>query len=652
MKNLLRTCFMVITLLALTACTHNIDFNNSKETLEFSFRAGGELAGAKLKVSLERKGQVTSQEQIIKESDKSVNFSFGEMESGEDINIKAVLIMGNVELYRGSKAVTIQAGENKVNLELELASVNLTLSPGNIKLSDYDLKDAFFRVTVNGQKIVAVPIENGVKDVRVKIGYREIGSPINVTGQIYKMVDGKEVIIYNVETSHVVTKDDKDVIIDMNQINAFLKIYPADFTFSNGKFFVSINGGNERYVTINPDSPVSMDAGVFSVGDEITIDGRIENDLSEICYLSSQKYVVAEGDSIAHLSMTPFHGAFIWKTNKGYNKSDFVFDITKKNSLENYDLLSGTTIDNNNGLTDFAFDNDGNVWTLYSRNDSSLAYHVSCRLTGGISASCELNESVITAFHNGMLAVGDLSDGSGMTFVLLTKGVDNTINSQPINNTGYTYNGDLEMVSISSITASGNNVYLAATVVTDTDTKLRLIKFVYDEADNTLKFVSSKDITYADTNIPSITATDMELAGDDLFILVLDDSKNKKQGDINDSNVSRGGLLRVNPSTLDFVSKLGVAPEHYCRNDEDAQKYFVGPRKFVAIKPKKLVIADGGCISDTDDVYISDINLRKRIITVDIEKFAFDKIESLGTDMLEGGISLNVSGAYDLQLSM
>lgn len=74
----------------------------------------------------------------------------------------------------------------------------------------------------------------------------------------------------------------------------------------------------------------------------------------------------------------------------------------------------------------------------------------------------------------------------------------------------------------------------------------------------------------------------------------------------------------------------------------ETQKAFFGPKRFIAIKPKKLVIADNGtfCYKDTDDeYYYKAIN---RIVTVDLESFAISSTQKVSinfTSRLSSGIS-------------
>lgn len=70
-----------------------------------------------------------------------------------------------------------------------------------------------------------------------------------------------------------------------------------------------------------------------------------------------------------------------------------------------------------------------------------------------------------------------------------------------------------------------------------------------------------------------------------------------------------------------------LLPKIYAPTGETASKYFYGPSKFIAVKPKKLVIADEGYAFYTDkDAYcFKNVN---RIVEIDLETFAFTAVNT------------------------
>ena len=64
-----------------------------------------------------------------------------------------------------------------------------------------------------------------------------------------------------------------------------------------------------------------------------------------------------------------------------------------------------------------------------------------------------------------------------------------------------------------------------------------------------------------------------------------------------------------------------------------AEDGFYGPVKFVAVKPKKLVIADDGLAFYTDDDDVLRYKNVSRVVTVDLESFAIDPTETTETSV-------------------
>lgn len=85
----------------------------------------------------------------------------------------------------------------------------------------------------------------------------------------------------------------------------------------------------------------------------------------------------------------------------------------------------------------------------------------------------------------------------------------------------------------------------------------------------------------------------------------------------------------------------------------EGEKSFYGPTRFIAVKPKKLVIADEGLTFYTDDELLRYKNVN-RVVYVDLENFAVEKIVTLDssvglseneTSVLTSDSSISVSGS-------
>ena len=87
----------------------------------------------------------------------------------------------------------------------------------------------------------------------------------------------------------------------------------------------------------------------------------------------------------------------------------------------------------------------------------------------------------------------------------------------------------------------------------------------------------------------------------------------------------------------------------------EGEKSFYGPTRFIAVKPKKLVIADEGLTFYTDDELLRYKNVN-RVVYVDLENFAVEKIVTLDpsvglseneTSVLTSDSSISVSKSLD-----
>lgn len=84
-------------------------------------------------------------------------------------------------------------------------------------------------------------------------------------------------------------------------------------------------------------------------------------------------------------------------------------------------------------------------------------------------------------------------------------------------------------------------------------------------------------------------------------------------------------------------SDLGEnTPQLYTVSAENEESAFCGPQKFVALKPKKLLIADDGVVFYTDSIGAYKFRNKNRVVTVDLESFAIESVAEaavpFGTD--------------------
>ena len=109
----------------------------------------------------------------------------------------------------------------------------------------------------------------------------------------------------------------------------------------------------------------------------------------------------------------------------------------------------------------------------------------------------------------------------------------------------------------------------------------------------------------------------------------------------NVAGYSVGAVVKINAETLAIEKsfdrdgylglltsprQIGNVPQCYAPTAENEGTYFYGPMGFVAVMPKKLVIADSGYAMSAADDGTGNVKLSKksRIVTIDLETEAFE----------------------------
>ena len=114
---------------------------------------------------------------------------------------------------------------------------------------------------------------------------------------------------------------------------------------------------------------------------------------------------------------------------------------------------------------------------------------------------------------------------------------------------------------------------------------------------------------------------------------------------LSSTGISRGAVIEIDPETDAFSRKLGwydnptrkIISKNsnervpvYSPETTDSTQYFYGPQRFVALKPKRLVILDSGaCIYVDNDVGTATEKLVNRIVEVNLESFCIEKVDPI-----------------------
>ena len=99
-------------------------------------------------------------------------------------------------------------------------------------------------------------------------------------------------------------------------------------------------------------------------------------------------------------------------------------------------------------------------------------------------------------------------------------------------------------------------------------------------------------------------------------------------------------------STVSSGSSDHPYPKLIVPNGSQIDRAFYGPKKFIAVKPKKLVIADEGYAFYTDSNGVYNFKNVNRVVTVDLESFAISSTENVSVSFEKDSTSDLVSSGY------
>ncbi|HAE23319.1 MAG TPA: hypothetical protein DCG47_13515, partial [Spirochaetaceae bacterium] len=154
-------------------------------------------------------------------------------------------------------------------------------------------------------------------------------------------------------------------------------------------------------------------------------------------------------------------------------------------------------------------------------------------------------------------------------------------------------------IEFQGLAVDGNgNIYVSSVI----DNISGLLKFSITTPEN-YRFTSKQEL-----GIANLTIKDLAVKDDQLYILA---SENGWSG----STVHHGKLIEVRLDDLSVSRVLGASSGTY---PENPTTQFYGPQRFLAIAPRKLIIADEGLLVDNVDI--------DRVIQVDIPSWTIEMI--------------------------
>ena len=337
------------------------------------------------------------------------------------------------------------------------------------------------------------------------------------------------------------------------------------------------------------------------------------------------------------------------------------------NSLEEVGKNTESLIDfTSEEITDYCFDNAGNLYFIYGWVPHKLAYDFDTNsyesviideygpfyyeeytrsiaydqaqnalylLTGEPTAE----DTNLVKFSNPagtIYKTSEVSQAGSTTFSLPPEGVEN--NSQ-------------------SWTAHNGKIYVAYVRQDENGSSYNLVlqeyEYVEDSSNNTWTWTSEKDIIYPIIYPINVNNTNLNFTTDIMYqdgsLYVIFRCYNTYWSNGDDKNYSTGGILKYDISSQNFDGDFkGFATEssfdsiyenkditinYFAPTLENETQVFYGPTKFVAIMPKKLVFLDQG--ADVKDKEAGSLSTKSRIVEYDLLTNTFSSKEFPGKNL-------------------
>ena len=372
-------------------------------------------------------------------------------------------------------------------------------------------------------------------------------------------------------------------------------------------------------------------------------------------------YFEATGNPINQIK-TPI----VYSSFDSDSSSDYPYLYNFANSLNEVGENAKTLFDPSSEITDYCFDNAGNLYYIRDEYAYKLPYDFDTN---------SYESSIIDEYEPFYIEEYTQSiayDQAQNTLYLLTcepeVGDSNLVKFSNPAGTIYKESGypeSPESLSLAiegaeqnsqSWTAHNGKIYVASVrhIEDETSSSYNLVlqeyKYVEDSSNNTWTWTSGAEKIYPinvnNTNLDF--TTDIMYQDGSLYVIFrcYNTRWNKS------TNYSTGGILKYDISSQTFDGEIkGLATENskiinatsehnisfYApTSGETENEYFYGPTKFVAIMPKKLVFLDQGASIDDYDYDIDNsqkIPSKSRIVEYDLTSNSFSSTEITGTDL-------------------
>lgn len=349
------------------------------------------------------------------------------------------------------------------------------------------------------------------------------------------------------------------------------------------------------------------------------------------------------------------------------SSSDYPYLYNFANSLEEVGKNTEPLFNlESEDITDYCFDNAGNLYFIYYGGAYKLAYDFDTNSYESVIIDDYLpfynvEDTQSIAYDQAQNALYLLTgeptagDTNLVKFQNPAGTIYKTSKVSQAGSTNFSLQTDGIVPNSQSLTAHNGKIYVAYVRQDENGGSYNLVlqeyKYVEDSSNNSWEWTSEADIIYP----IDVKNTDLNFTTDIMFqdgsLYVIFRCYNTEWN--TSSNYSTGGILKYDISSPNFDHNFeikGLATEnsktinspskpsirfYTPTSGETENKYFYGPTKFVAIMPKKLVFLDQGASID-DYVYTSNNNkipTKTRIVEYDLTSNSFSSKEITSSDL-------------------
>ncbi|HAC31907.1 MAG TPA: hypothetical protein DCF70_04710 [Treponema sp.] len=375
------------------------------------------------------------------------------------------------------------------------------------------------------------------------------------------------------------------------------------------------------------------------------------------------------GSAVFEFVLTAAQSPIVLYNNQAYDTDDgseltlglAAFDKITKDQTIGTPLLEGA-------IRDFCFDGNCNLYVVTKVDSSYTIYKYTYSLFSGYSSESQTVATAAVDDAGGWQVVScdttngylfTVSDGQITVFVPGDQGYAEYPLEVPVDEIkadapnlfspteGVTYSYSTE---ITNIAVSNHKLYIAMDVIQrggdEPETAQIIARYTYSAPEGsggsiTLTLngyvAAGKFKVFEDESEYPLTVNDMMVQDSKLYVLV------SQQEGSSGSLRHRGALLTITDDngSLSLTSTYGANTEYEYANDVLDAKTFYAPQKFLAVMPKKLVIADEGyIISDYSKFFVDgEAEFINRVVTVDL-------------DNTDNSSAVNVNVSFDLYISI